>query len=429
MSSIKNIVWFAASVVLLRVLFDNIYAEAISPLYSYAGLTYNPTITSRTISWGLLMGGLVLVTPFLKRNDFVIPNAAILLFVLFFVPWTSFIACKPQTMDFVLCEATYWAMVFICMYRKFNVIRLPQIVHTANSTALTIITVTLILVVVYVSGVYAHFRLNFNLTNVYDLRLEARGFHLPLLLSYLWPAAANILPLALIYFMSKKRWSVVALIAVVILMNFSINGSKSTLFKLFLCFLLYFFVKKKFLRNVAFVLAILVLAGIVMSKLQGDSFIASLIVRRTFYVTSLLDSYYYEIVNLYSPAYFSHKVNGHEVAFYIGDIFFDSDAMRANNGLFSDAYMNLGLIGIFVYPIIYSVFFNWCETLFKGHSDQIKFYAVFLLVLTMRSSEFTTALLTHGLFLLCLTLAVMPRDINIKRFAYRRTAATTTPQE
>ena len=83
--------------------------------------------------------------------------------------------------------------------------------------------------------------------------------------------------------------------------------------------------------------------------------------------------------------------------------------MRANNGLFTDAYMNLGEIGCLVYPFVYVAFFKFCESSFEGVNVELVMFVIIIMVITLNSSEFTTSLLTHGLFALCLLLYFLPR--------------------
>lgn len=404
----KDKLIYIFSTIVLRFLFDRIYIMTIAPYYAYRGLEFSPTTVSAIQSWGLLLGGIFMTIPFLWNKKSTISHAAIFLFC-FFVPWTSFIYCKAQPIDFVLCEAIYWFMIFFCL-RISAQYQSQSIKERKNDEGiLSMIVVVLSLSVLYISFVYAHFRFNFRLDNVYEMRMEARKFNLPLFLDYAWPAASNILPVAVVYYMSRKRWSLAILIAIVVLLDFSINGLKATLFRLILCFLFYFFIHGDIRKKILPYLTGFVGMGLLEYILFSSNFISSVILRRTFYVPALLDSLYYDLIQETGPIYFSHEINNIPITFYIGDLYFHDDEMRANNGLFSDAYMNLGLIGCLVYPIAYAILFNICESKFIGLKGYIQLYTLLLISMALRSSEFTTALLTHGLFLLILTMTFMPR--------------------
>lgn len=384
------------------------YIRVISPIYSYSGFTAAPTDESYVTSWIVLGIMFLIVIPFVKSTEFVKSNAAILLFILFFLPWTSLIYYKPQPTGYILWEVVYWAMTFILLRIRFSV----KLFNTGNHRSesfIYFITFVLITTIVYISAFYANFRIKLDLQDVYDLRMDSRAFNLPKIIEYVWSATTNILPIVLVYFMSKKKWNIVMIIAFAIVLNFSINGQKSTMFKLLLCFLLYFFMKSDMKAKVPIFVTGLVLVGLFEHDIWETDFVALMVVRRVSYVTSLLDSYYYDVIHQYGPIFYSHKLNGTDIQFYIGDMYFGEDEMRANNGLFSDAFMNLGYVGCFFYPFIYAILFNFLENVTEGLNKSISFYTTFLIVFTLRSSEFTTALLTHGLLLLILTIAFMPR--------------------
>lgn len=78
-------------------------------------------------------------------------------------------------------------------------------------------------------------RLNFSLLNVYELRDE-ESEEFTGIFKYLLPIADTILPVLLMYFWNKKNYIIVLAIVLGILLNFSLGGHKSIIFKLFLCY-------------------------------------------------------------------------------------------------------------------------------------------------------------------------------------------------
>ena len=145
-------------------------------------------------------------------------------------------------------------------------------------------------------------------------------------------------------------------------------------------------------------------------KYLGTIAISDVLIRRAFFIPNMLDGLFYDYIYTHGPTFYSHE--GTNIAFSIGDIYFNDENMRCNNGLFTDAFINLGWIGVFLYPIIFSSFFKICEAGFKGIKSQILFFACIILVITFRSSLFTTSLATHGILLTCITLMFMPRTIK-----------------
>lgn len=344
---------------------------------------------------------------FLKKPNSVVSIAAILFFFIRFVPLTSFIAVKAQDLDFILLECVYWILIFSLLRtkKKINAFKWHK-----NDVLINIFTVILISSVIFISGYYAHFRMNFSLLNIYDLRLEAREFNMPIILSYIWAPASNVLPIILIYFIQKKKRTIAYIIAFVIFLNFSINGSKATLFKLFFCLFLYFFMKKDLLNKIPYLFILLTFATLIEWILFNTNWISNIIIRRVLFIPSLMDSLYFDYIKQYGPLYFNIGVTN--INFIIGEEYFNNSEMRANNGMFSDAYMNLGWIGCLIYPFIYSLFFKICNTAFEGINKQIVFFATLLIVTTLGSSLFSTAMMTHGILLLCIIVSLLPRSIS-----------------
>ena len=195
-SDLKNKLCFLFSVLLYRCCLDLIYRLCISPFFDYSNFTYEPNTALVIYSWIILIVAVLFILPYFKNFDSVLSIAGVLLFFIRFIPFTSFIACKSQPIHFVLCECVFWVLIFSLLNSKIR-IRLPKLPH--SNAVLTCVALMLLLTVVFVSGYYAHFRLNFSLLNVYDLRYEAREFNMPTILAYLWAPAANVLPIMLIY--------------------------------------------------------------------------------------------------------------------------------------------------------------------------------------------------------------------------------------
>ena len=231
-------VGFILFVVIYRLGLDYIYKDIISPVFGYANLNYNPDLDSQIISWIVLCVFTVLMLPFRKKEGFVVSSSMNLFFFFSFIPMTSYWYCKVQLLPFMIACIIFWTLFLLLMlYQK-----VPNIDYMIrpNRAVIWFITILLSIVVIYISGVYAHFRFNFSLENVYDLRSEARQFNMPIILRYIWASASNVLPICMIYFLNSNYKKIAWLIFIVILLNFSINGVKSTLFKMIICLFLYY---------------------------------------------------------------------------------------------------------------------------------------------------------------------------------------------
>ena len=90
-------------------------------------------------------------------------------------------------------------------------------------------------------------------------------------------------------------------------------------------------------------------------------------------------------------------------------LFYGNIDNSANNGLFSDAYKNFGVIGIFVFPFILVYIFKLLNSCAKGLDFRLLTLPIFVCVTWFSSASFTNVLLTNGILLMMIVLACIPR--------------------
>ena len=399
---------FVLIITIYRVLLDKLYVSTISPFFSYDSLIINRSESVYVFSWGILLILTWCVYPFLKKETSFISFVVAMLFLFKVIPFTSFIACNAQPWEFIVLQTIYWSLIFVLL-RVVPSFRIPYL--GKNTLFINGVTFIFVAVIVFLSGYYAHFRLHFSLMDVYDLRREARDYDIPIVLGYIHSAAAKVLPLLLIFYVGQKKRVIVLFIVLAILLSFGVNGMKSTFLNLFLCLGLYYLHSKYLLSKLSIGLIFLCIVALFEFSFLGSYFISDILIRRILYIPSLLDTYYYNYAIEYGPLYFNPVVNKTDIAYVIGG-FWRTSRTCANNGLFSDAYINLGIWGVFIYPFVYTIFFKYVESIFRGKDYGITFYAAFIITYNMISSFFTVCLLTHGMFILCLIVMFMPSITN-----------------
>lgn len=393
-------------IVIYRIMLDITYKYEIAPNFGYMHLEDRSTIISFLNSWLVLLIITYFVLPFL-RNDGDIAKSCIgvCLYMIRVVPMTSFIAFMPQDNLYLIYNVLYWILLFLIIEK----IPYKRLRNKGSIFAVYFVTIISIFAVLWVSGYYAHFRLHLSLMDVYDLRDNARTFKIPLLLDYIWAATYNIIPILIVYFIVNKKFSIAALLIFVGILNFSINGSKSAFFKILFCLFLFLFHKKNIRKAILPLFVFISVLTVGAYLFLNDVFLSTLITRRVFFVPNQLDTFYYDYICKHVPLYFNTEEFG-KLTFLIGEDSFNMFDMRANNGLFSDAYANLGPIGVFVFPIILGIFLNFFCSVCRKHNQAISVFSAIIVVTTLGSSAFTTSLLTHGLLLLLLTIYLMPKS-------------------
>ena len=85
--------------------------------------------------------------------------------------------------------------------------------------------------------------------------------------------------------------------------------------------------------------------------------------------------------------------------YLIGELYFNNDAMAANNGLISDGFMNLGSWGVAINVFIVAGYFMILNSL-KIPPKYFGLY--FLVIFSFLSSSLSIVLMTHGALVLLL---------------------------
>jgi len=80
----------------------------------------------------------------------------------------------------------------------------------------------------------------------------------------------------------------------------------------------------------------------------------------------------------------------------------------ANNGLFSDAYANLGVLGVIILPIMIAMVFKLLDRCSDGLPSKLCIGIILVSAYTFLSSSFFVVLLTHGFLLGCIIIYLIP---------------------
>lgn len=191
-------------IILYRILLDYIYVNYTYPSWEYTGFNNTETIHSLIISWVILSILTLTVLPYFRNNAGFYPDIMIIFFLMRVVPFTTIIRFinTPERLNLL------FLIYFFLMFFLTNNIKIKEKVLVRSSNSDHIMYIALIffsILIIFISGYYANFRMHFSFDDVYDLRYEAREFKMPLIIKYLWAPASNILPLLFVYFLKKKN--------------------------------------------------------------------------------------------------------------------------------------------------------------------------------------------------------------------------------
>lgn len=420
---------YYALLIVMRLLYDYIYRTSIYPLYSYAGFKYEYSPANNIMSWVVLIIVAALVRKLYEnRENKISTEVLFVVFIVMFIPFTTMIGCKALTGSFVLWNLLYYFILFTAI-RASDRLRGVRIKSSKNHSKtiasdemLIAIAIISMLVVLYISGRYTHFRLNFSLVNVYDLRLEARDFDLPTIIDYMFAWTKVLIPVLLAIFIKQRKWLMVAICIVTQLLSFGIDGAKAPLFMVVVVVAIQLLptfnttlMNKWLVRG----LSLLLLLGVLEKKLIGSVFISSSIFRRMSFLTNLISSWYYDFFTSNPPDFFKgsflryigfHSQYTESIARMIGRLYMNNAATNANNGMIADAFANLGYAGVFIMPVLMVIILKLLDRYSRGLDIRIYIVISLYIAIQLMNSFLATAFLTGGILVLMILLSILDRD-------------------
>ena len=140
------------------------------------------------------------------------------------------------------------------------------------------------------------------------------------------------------------------------------------------------------------------------------------------FLPALITEYYVDFFSTNSPDFFRQgmlrrigfeSIYDREISYMIGAVY-SIDGINFNSGLLSDAVSNLGIVGVFVMPVVFAIFLKIFDRCAEGLDTKVIFTASIVVAWFALSSTLTTMLFTHGVFILMIFLRLMPRENALK---------------
>ena len=342
------------------------------------------------------------------------------------------------------CVVLFW---FCCYFIHAVLIRNQFKLRITASSAnrmikekgISFLAVVFCLSILYISGRYIRFRFNFSLTNVYELRNEAKALPLPKILSYLYSLSKVCLPVIMAFYLCRKQWIRGSICFITLLLAFGIDGAKFVLFFTILVVIVSIlpnFDMVKLNRLSLLGLTIVVFGSLLLYLLFGKLFAFSLFVRRLIFVPLRITQCYVDFFTTHTPDYFRGsfmRLFGAVTPYpdmekMIGAVYFNAPEMHANCGLVANAVANLGISGCVIIPIIMMAVFYLLDLAGDGVDHRIYITVVIYASQALINSAFFTVLLTHGMLVIILILALMKKN-DFPALPFYRTRSSTLSDE
>ena len=293
-------------------------------------------------------------------------SSIIIFFLLFlyYIPIVSIIGQCNLPYEFFFLVNLYWLNIIFFMnilYRK----NIHGIVFKINWLKVNHAFLLLLVFSVISTYLYNGLSINFEFNDVYEVREESLN------VNYLLGLTKNAYvmflgPVFICFYLLKKEylWALLAIILMLVL--FSIGKDKAALFIILPVIFMSFFKRINF-RSIKLVvvlsLCLLMVLSYVEYKLYDSHFICYFIVRRTFFEPSYMNYLYYDFFSETTKLYFTDHIfllsrllpdiHPYGVLELISRKYFSGTMGSPNTGMFAEGYMQLGILGTIIYPLIF----------------------------------------------------------------------------
>ena len=401
--------------VLFKLLFELLYIFFISKTYSFFGTYLNINYIKIAISW-MAFFLLLLGTNFLVEDQFKC-FFQVMLYLSIIPSFSVFGLKNGDYIAFILIVA-YWFVFLVAFYvvqhlNQYSCIKgNGSFLLDGNDRIVWLLFIWSVLSSIYLWFRYGGMRLFVSFSDVYNIRnaeSSMRGYE-----RYLLGWNTSLLIPACIYIFGKSRQYIRCFVCIVLmLLSYSIYANKTMVFTVFLVigilFLSFFHIEAATDIMVGLFLFVYMLFSMVIPR----GMILAL-AHRLLVVPAEAHYYYYDFFQTHELLYLRQSILRHlfanpynePVSMVIGSTskyfpsFMPGDIHNLNNGLFSDAYQNFGVFGVFVYPILITGILY----LFFRASDEfdIGFQFVFIVLsaLYLISAYYFSWLLSGGVILL-----------------------------
>lgn len=411
-------------ILLFRLSLDFLYYFFLHPMYNIYGFILDFSIEKYIISMLLLL----IVSSLLSGqivDDRPSSSMMMFLFLLSFVPNTSLFAFMNLNYYFIMISFTYWILFSLAYWivpKKFK--NSASFSNQKYPNLYKYIPIVFLIIIVAFSYSYNGLRINLDLSDVYEMRMQSRELGIPEFMNYIMPWAGNVVfPIIIIKMFIDKKYVKASVFIVAVLLLFSITGIKTWLFVLITSLIWVLFIKgKDFIFKLPVLLFLINVVTYFEVVILKSSFFINHFIRRVFFITSLTNYNYLDFFTdnpkllLTDSALgwikrfgFVGPYDNEPISRLIGRIYYNNINMNASSGTIADAYANFGWLGILIYPFLLMLLFRLMDKYSYGIESRILIPIIVSMSILLLNGNIFSVMTTYGYIFALLYIAIFPK--------------------
>ena len=406
--------YFFMTMITYRLVLDFSYVYFVSNLYQYAGFNLSIDLYAYALSWCFYLISLFLLNEKVEKvSDFFFLMAVLAIIA----PLTSLYGLDSREYFPVVATLLAYFLIYAFSSTAYtHKQRLPVLTEGRFlSVFFSIFFILIATLWIFASGAISNFNLEF--TKVYEFRETNTEILNIGIIGYVNSWVTKVFNLLMIaFFLYKRKYFFVLIFIMLQVLFFSVMAVKSIVFYPFLVIGIWYYFKK-FDSATIIPTALIFIMFFVFSfyYFLDNIFLSSWIIRRTFFVPADLTFVYFEFFENNPKVFWSNSIlsNFYDYPYsmrlpeVIGN--YMGTGSHANNGFISSGFAHAGLLGVIFYSIVVGILLrilnNICTTgipLWMGVAlSVVPFRSL------MMNSDLPTTLLTHGLLVTIIFLALL----------------------
>lgn len=334
-----------------------------------------------------------------------------ILFVLYYIPLNSAFALNDTTWGFFILSNLYFILLMAAVYwavrlldGKLSFLQPKGVDNRGSCQEKAVGLFCLAVCCLFIIHKLDYNGLDFSLSGIYVNRAEyaaylqsISGTVFAYLLAIVRYVVAYVVPFFVVVSLVKKKPVMFVIACLAALSMFAVSSEKGKLMMPVIAIGIYICYKLKLLNNFRRVFTVGIIALLVFCLaevlVRGESSVFRLIVRREMYFPAWLNTMYYDFFNRNDKIMWTQSVfllqNVFEPVYtvspleLISDIYFAGKMPSPNTGLFAEAYMHFGAVGVLVYPVILSAVILVSGKVLKAYGIAVQALLAFQMVLSL----------------------------------------------
>lgn len=406
--------------ILFKIIFEATYIYRISAMFDYFG-TYTKTNYCKAILSWMVFLTLIFLWAELENNKF--KSIYGLLMYLSIIPTLSIYWLKDESTYAFLYIGLYWLMWLASIFimdkagKGKKCADSGKWVPSISNRVVICLLFWLIISTFFFSYKYGEMRLYISIGSVYEYRFNTP---MPTIFSYLFNWNLNVLlPFALMVCIKNRKYFMSLICILLFLMSYSIYGNKTMLFTIFMILGVAVLDEINLVHYTDMMVGCaLIVCQLITFILPNRTVIALL--HRFLSIPAEGHYYYYDffstagndflylresIFRFFAKSPYKNLISmtiGANTKYY--PAYVEGDINNMNNGLFSDAFQNFGIVGVLIYPTVIVLVLYVLLRVMREYDDATQFTILISTLFYLSSGYLFSWLLTGGVLVLMVVL-------------------------